>query len=158
MVICCNTNTDSRFNPLLSFLNKALFSPPTLHHNIYNKMGVNMLEFCTPPVPGQRHEFYGNAHNNYIKLPIALPHTTIQKTVTSNNTLHSIATSGNLPLLKNILPFLPTPQKAVNEPHPTTGLTPLHFAASRGHFNIVQYLVDDYSATVDAKDREGEVN
>lgn len=116
-----------------------------------------MLEFCTPPVPGQRHEFYGNAHNNHIKLPVAIPHTTIQKTVSSNNTLHSIATSGNLALLKNILPFLPTPQAAVNEPHPATGLTPLHFASSRGHFNIVKYLVDDYSALVDAKDREGEV-
>lgn len=115
-----------------------------------------MLEFCTPPVPGQRHEFYGNAHNNHIKLPVAIPHTTIQKTVSSNNTLHSIATSGNLALLKNILPFLPTPQAAVNEPHPATGLTPLHFASSRGHFNIVKYLVDDYSALVDAKDREGE--
>ncbi|KAL0137571.1 ankyrin [Mucor lusitanicus] len=119
-------------------------------------MGVNILEFCTPPIPGQPHKYYGNAHNNFIKLPVAIPHTTIQKTVSTNNSLHSIATSGNLTLLKSILPFLPTPQKAVNEPHPSTGLTPLHFAASRGHFNIVKYLVDDYSAVVDAKDREGE--
>lgn len=124
-------------------------------------MGVNILEFCTPPVPGQRHEYYGNAHNNFIKLSIPTTtvnvQATIQKTVSSNNSLHSIATSGNLGLLKSVLPFLPTPHKAVNEPHPTTGLTPLHFAASRGHFNIVQYLVDDYNALVDAKDREGEV-
>lgn len=120
-------------------------------------MGVNILEFCTPPIPGQPHKYYGNAHNNFIKLPVAIPHTTIQKTVSTNNSLHSIATSGNLTLLKSILPFLPAPQKAVNEPHPSTGLTPLHFAASRGHVSIVKYLVDDYSAVVDAKDREGEV-
>ncbi|KAG1461775.1 hypothetical protein G6F56_005654 [Rhizopus delemar] len=119
-------------------------------------MGVDLLEFCTPPVPGQQHKYYGNAHNNFIKLPITLPRNKIQKPVSSSNTLHSIATLGNLNLLKQILPLLPAPQKAANEHHPSTGLTPLHFAASRGHLETVKYLVDDYSATIDAKDREGE--
>lgn len=120
-------------------------------------MGVDILEFCTPPIPGQQHKYYGNAHNNFIKLPITIPpHTKIQKTPI-NNSLHSIATLGDLNLLKQILPLLRTPQKAVNEPHHSTGLTPLHFAASRGHLTTVQCLVDDYSASIDVKDREGEV-
>jgi ankyrin repeat protein len=129
-------------------------------------MAVSLIEFCTPPVPGQSHKFYGNAHNNFIKLPITLQPVvpeapSVAKSAPSNkansNSLHSIVASGNLTLLNNILSVLPSPQKAVNDPHPITGLTPLHFASSRGHFEIVQCLVEQYSAIVDAKDKEGEV-
>jgi ankyrin repeat protein len=126
-------------------------------------MGVNILEFCTPPVPGQTHKYYGNGHNNFIKLPVTvLPNNSPKATTTVTNpaippnaSLHSLATGGNLTLMKHILPLLPA--EAVDEPHPATGLTPLHFAASRGHFEMVKYLVDECGATIDAKDKEGEV-
>ncbi|KAI7847537.1 hypothetical protein BDC45DRAFT_351636 [Circinella umbellata] len=39
-----------------------------------------------------------------------------------------------------------------------TGLRPLHFAASRGFLNIVTCLIEKAGATVDATDKEGEVN
>ncbi|KAI7908065.1 uncharacterized protein BX663DRAFT_482298 [Cokeromyces recurvatus] len=48
------------------------------------------------------------------------------------------------------------PIKAVNEPFPSTGLTCLHFAASRGHLNIVQCLVEEYLIDPDSTDKEGE--
>ncbi|KAG0000076.1 hypothetical protein BGZ79_006337 [Entomortierella chlamydospora] len=38
----------------------------------------------------------------------------------------------------------------------TTGMNPLHFAASRGHEEIVRILIDQAGAGVDIQDREGE--
>jgi hypothetical protein len=43
-----------------------------------------------------------------------------------------------------------------NTPHPHTGLTPLHYAASRGHLDIARYLVDECGALVDMEDPSGE--
>ncbi|OAD75351.1 hypothetical protein PHYBLDRAFT_94736, partial [Phycomyces blakesleeanus NRRL 1555(-)] len=72
-------------------------------------------------------------------------------------TLHAVASSGNLGMLKQILSVLQDPLKAVNDPHPSTGLTPLHFAASRGHLEVVKCLLEDYAVSVDSRDKEGEV-
>ncbi|KAK0532640.1 hypothetical protein OC834_002535 [Tilletia horrida] len=43
-----------------------------------------------------------------------------------------------------------------NEPHPTTGLVPLHYAAKEGRLDIVRWLVSDAGAMVDLEDRDGE--
>ncbi|KAK0550312.1 hypothetical protein OC846_003022 [Tilletia horrida] len=43
-----------------------------------------------------------------------------------------------------------------NEPHPTTGLVPLHYAAKEGRIDIVRWLVTEAGAIVDLEDREGE--
>ncbi|KAG0174666.1 hypothetical protein DFQ28_005264 [Apophysomyces sp. BC1034] len=129
---------------------------------------TTLMEFCTPPVPGETHKYYGYAHNNFIKLPqLATPppsKPTVpptkskgpQKKQPQQKTLHSVASAGNLILLKQILMILPDPLKAVNDPHPSTGLTPMHFAASRGHVDIVRCLVEEYSVFVDVRDKEGE--
>ncbi|KAI9489636.1 hypothetical protein BDB00DRAFT_962087 [Zychaea mexicana] len=121
-------------------------------------MSTTIVEFCTPPVPGERHKYYGDAHNKFIKLPQLATTATTKTTVESSphRTLHSLASSGSLPLFKRLLLHLPDPLKAVNDPHPSTGLTPIHFAASRGHVEIVRCLVEDYHVSVDSRDKEGE--
>ncbi|KAL9936202.1 hypothetical protein V8E36_005044 [Tilletia maclaganii] len=43
-----------------------------------------------------------------------------------------------------------------NEPHLTTGLVPLHYAAKEGRLDIVRWLVAEAGAMVDLEDREGE--
>lgn len=53
--------------------------------------------------------------------------------------------------------MVPDQLQAVNDPHPATGLTCLHFAASRGHLKIIQCLVEEYAVRVDSTDKEGEV-
>ncbi|CAO3615832.1 unnamed protein product [Cunninghamella echinulata] len=109
-----------------------------------------ILEFCTPPIPGETHKYYGDAHNNLIKLPQFTPSTpippittTTTATITKQNkkpseqkTLHNLAANGNLILLKQILLLLPDPLKAVNDHQTSTGFTPLHYAAARGHLKL----------------------
>jgi hypothetical protein len=124
---------------------------------------TTVLDFCTPAVPGETHKYYGYSHNKYIKLPqlANLPPPPIVKQQNKSNelkTLRSVALSGNLALLRQFLQLVPDPFKAVNDPHPATGLTCLHFAATRGHLKIVQCLVEEYAVRVDSVDKEGEVN
>jgi ankyrin repeat protein len=122
-----------------------------------------IMEFCTPPIPGETHKYYGDAHNNFIRLPQFNPTAMapvapkMKKRTTEQKTLHDLAAVGNLILLKQILLLLPDPLKAVNEAQSSTGFTPLHYAAARGHLKIVECLVDEYSVSVDARDKEGEV-
>ncbi|KAI9483523.1 MAG: ankyrin repeat-containing domain protein [Benjaminiella poitrasii] len=132
-------------------------------------MSSSAIDFCTPAVPGEVHKYYGYSHNKYIKLPHIISSTpnanntskkkllnTNSKLTKEKKTLRSVALSGNLSLLKQFLQMVSDPMKVVNEPYPSTGLTCLHFAASRGHLNIVQCLVEEYSINVDSTDKEGE--
>ncbi|KAK9762295.1 hypothetical protein K7432_012118 [Basidiobolus ranarum] len=48
-----------------------------------------------------------------------------------------------------------SPQDIINTPSSSTGLTVLHYAASRGHVILIEYLLDS-GAEVDLTDREGE--
>jgi ankyrin repeat protein len=124
-----------------------------------------VLDFCTPAVPGETHKYYGYSHNKYIKLPHinAIPIINSSPTLKQQHkskehkTLRSVALSGNLALLRQFLQMVPDQLKAVNDPHPATGLTCLHFAASRGHLKIVTCLVEEYAVRVDSTDKEGEV-
>lgn len=128
-------------------------------------MTTTVLDFCTPPVPGERHKYYGDVHNKFIKLPINPPAPTQQPpptvkhvapaTLKRQKTLHAIAASGNLALFKQILALHPD---AANEMQASTGLRPIHFAASRGNHEIVRCLIEEYGADVDIRDHEGEVS
>ncbi|KAG0750016.1 hypothetical protein G6F62_000423 [Rhizopus arrhizus] len=120
-----------------------------------------MIDFCTPAIPGEAHKYYGYSHNKYIKLPIVIPTPPVTNTVKHNKsqeqkTIRAVALSGNLALLRQFLQIVPDQLKAVNDPHPATGLTCLHFAASRGHLKIVQCLIEEYAVKVDSVDKEGE--
>lgn len=74
--------------------------------------------------------------------------------VVKSHAATELAAKGDLALLQ---------QQLINNNHDsdapqvTTGLRPLHYAASRGHLPVVVYLVEKAGATVDATDREGEV-
>lgn len=135
---------------------------------------TSVIDFCTPAVPGEVHKYYGYSHNKFLKLPHINPVHTVTNTPASNTaaaiakrspskskehkTLRSVALSGNLALLRQFLQMVPDQLQAVNDPHPATGLTCLHFAASRGHLKIIQCLVEEYAVRVDSTDKEGEVS
>ena len=74
-----------------------------------------------------------------------------RRPLVNDHSLTTLAAAGNLLLLEELLERGADP----NSPQPGTGLRPLHFAASRGHLNIVSRLVEA-GAAVDAVDKEGE--
>lgn len=45
-----------------------------------------------------------------------------------------------------------------NEPNPTSGLMPIHYAAKEGKMEILKWLVQDVGALIEIEDREGEVS
>lgn len=77
----------------------------------------------------------------------------LNDTLFSNNNLHRSVASGQLTLVQKLIANGCDP----NLPHVTTGLRPIHFAASRGHVDLVKYLVETSKCQVDAIDKEGEV-
>lgn len=72
----------------------------------------------------------------------------------NNNKLHCSVVSGQLNLVQRLISSGCDP----NSPHTTTGLRPIHFAASRGHVNLVQFLVQSSNVDIDAIDKEGEAS
>ncbi|KAI8069134.1 ankyrin repeat-containing domain protein [Gilbertella persicaria] len=67
--------------------------------------------------------------------------------------IHTSVASGQLYLVQRLIADGCDP----NLPHTTTGLRPIHFAASRGHIDLVQYLVEStHSCQIDAVDKEEE--
>lgn len=117
------------------------------------------MDFVHPPVPGQVHMHYGSVHNAHLLLP-SIP--TVEqpkpkpKPVKKRESasLYTAASKGNLQQLKDLL----NENNDVNQDQPVTGLTVLHFAASRGHLEVVHCLCQDYGALTDVEDREGEVS
>lgn len=72
-----------------------------------------------------------------------------------SNILHSSVASGQLNTVQRLLS---SGEFDPNLPHSTTGLRPIHFAASRGHVDLVQFLVQTSQVQIDSIDKEGEVN
>ncbi|KAG6903373.1 hypothetical protein C0995_013126 [Termitomyces sp. Mi166 len=75
--------------------------------------------------------------------------------------LYAAATSGDLPLLKQIFQNAlrngeVEPFSLANHASSRTGFTALHAAASRGYLDIVTWLIEDCGAMPDLEDREGE--
>ncbi|KAG0181013.1 hypothetical protein DFQ29_009547 [Apophysomyces sp. BC1021] len=120
---------------------------------------TSVIDFCTPPVPGEIHQYYGYSHNNFIKLPqltSPVKSNPLMNKKDKQLNLRTVASTGNLIMLKQILLLVADPLKAVNEAQSSTGLTPLHLAASRGHLDVVQCLIEEYEVSVDSRDKEGE--
>lgn len=77
--------------------------------------------------------------------------------------LHRLCLSGSLePLQHFFADTIETSQVSsfvlANEPNPTSGLMPIHYAAKEGKLEILKWLVADVGALVDIEDREGEVS
>jgi hypothetical protein len=115
------------------------------------------LEFVHPPIPGQVHQYYGSVHNAHLQLPsitaLAEPKTK-PKTKSESGSLYTVASAGNIQRLKELL----KERNVVNQDQPVTGLTLLHFAASRGHLEITRCLCEEFGALTDVEDREGEAS
>ncbi|GBC07517.1 hypothetical protein RclHR1_07500002 [Rhizophagus clarus] len=129
---------------------------------------MRIPEVVNPPIPGESHRYYGNIHLKQLKLP---NNDNLRGTTTSypryyedgsigDLDIHEAASNGNFTRVKELL----APQGSgetssafllANEPSPSSGLTPLHCAASRGHYDIVKWLIDA-GAIVDLEDKTGE--
>ncbi|KAG6336356.1 hypothetical protein ID866_2751 [Astraeus odoratus] len=75
--------------------------------------------------------------------------------------LCAAASSGDLTLLKKLFSTAlqggeVEPFALANDASSRTGFTPLHSAASRGHLDVVRWLIEECGAMPDLEDREGE--
>jgi hypothetical protein len=121
------------------------------------------MEFIHPPIPGQVHQYYGSIHNTQLLLPSIPDHISPKvspkpkpqpKPKRESASLYTAASNGKLQKLKELL----NENNNVNQDQPITGLTLLHFAASRGHLDVTRSLCEEYGALTDIEDREGEVS
>ncbi|KAF9331564.1 hypothetical protein BGZ91_012074, partial [Linnemannia elongata] len=64
--------------------------------------------------------------------------------------------NGHAEQVREIILRLPQLKDSIDNISSATGMNPLHFAASRGHDDIVRILIDQAGAGVDTQDREGE--
>jgi hypothetical protein len=114
-------------------------------------------DFVHPPVPGETHPFYGDDHNRHVRLPSLQtdPEPTPEQ-LAAQARLFTAAECGAVRIVREILTG---PEYIdVNAPSPQSTMTPLQYAASRGHLEVVQMLADQFGAFVDIEDREGEVS
>ncbi|CAG8497110.1 6562_t:CDS:2 [Acaulospora morrowiae] len=138
---------------------------------ILTPISMRIPDAVHPPIPGQSHRYYGNIHIKHVKLPpnsqslrggSSYPRYTNAEGLTGNDlSIHDATAAGNMERVKELL----DPQGSgettssfllANEASPSSGLTPLHYAASRGHFEIVKWLIDAAGAIVDLEDQTGE--
>lgn len=66
-------------------------------------------------------------------------------------------TLGHADVVQEIIAISPALKDSIDNVSSATGMNPLHFAASRGHSEVVRILIDQAGAGVDIQDREGEV-
>ncbi|KAG0027111.1 hypothetical protein BGZ82_009147 [Podila clonocystis] len=66
-------------------------------------------------------------------------------------------TLGHADVVQEIIAISPALKDSIDNVSSATGMNPLHFAAARGHSDVVRILVDQAGAGVDMQDREGEV-
>jgi len=118
-----------------------------------------------PPIPGESHRFYGNSHFREVKLPENAHYylTNENNNLESSNrvpNIHEAAAAGKLRKIQELFEDGDNTKSFLlaNDAKTTTNLTPLHYAASRGHFDVVKWLVDFAGAIVDLEDFTGEVS
>ncbi|CAG8706848.1 21822_t:CDS:2, partial [Gigaspora rosea] len=119
-----------------------------------------------PPIPGESHRYYGNIHKNQVKLPSTAQtsHASrldIDGSVENDLDIHEATAAGNMARVKELLDPRGSGEATsafllANEASSSSGLTPLHYAASRGHLEIVKWLIIDAGAIVDLEDQTGE--
>ncbi|CAH1765343.1 14942_t:CDS:10 [Entrophospora sp. SA101] len=80
---------------------------------------------------------------------------------TTDMDIYEATAAGNLDKVKELLApkdsgGIVTAFHRANIPNLSSGLTPLHYAASRGHLEIVEWLIEYAGAIVDLEDQTGE--
>ncbi|KAG0349384.1 hypothetical protein BG004_007011 [Podila humilis] len=65
-------------------------------------------------------------------------------------------TQGHSELVQEIIEISPSLKDSIDNISSATGMNPLHFAAARGHSEVVRILIDQAGAGADIQDREGE--
>jgi hypothetical protein len=131
---------------------------------------ITIPDAVYPPIPGQRHKYYGNIHFKGVKLPEdAYANSTNESNNDSESNqdidIYEAAATGKLRKLQELLALDANGDTSdtsrsfllANTAKASTGFTPLHYAASRGHFEVVRWLVDVAGAIVDLEDITGEV-
>lgn len=115
--------------------------------------------FVTPPILSEPHAWYGSEHQQPLHSILSRQ---CESLLASNDTInHSHITDINIfdaamsGDLQSLIILLET--QAPDSIQASTGLSPLHFASSRGHIEIVKHLLDIAGASVDIMDKEGEV-
>lgn len=114
--------------------------------------------FVTPPILSEPHAWYGSEHQQPLHSILSRQ---CESLLASNDTInHSHITDINIfdaamsGDLQSLIILLET--QAPDSIQASTGLSPLHFASSRGHIEIVKHLLDIAGASVDIMDKEGE--
>lgn len=83
-----------------------------------------------------------------------------------HNRLSNLCSQGPLSSLQSFFKVTTSPPPAgsgissfalANEPNPTSGLVPIHYAAREGKVEILKWLVKEVGALIEMEDREGEV-
>jgi ankyrin repeat protein len=129
------------------------------HHATASSATLGQLpEYITPPVPSEPHIWYGSVHQQGLYTIISshsdhIPDVShVDRNSITSLTIFDAAMAGNLSALQELLKT-----HNANSIQPSTGLSALHYASSRGHIHLVNYLLDKAGATVDLEDREREV-
>ncbi|CAI2184165.1 13535_t:CDS:2 [Funneliformis geosporum] len=132
---------------------------------------MRIPEAVNPPIPGESHRYYGNIHLKQLKLPsnslnhsfqgTSYPQYSVDGSIEGDIDIHEATAAGNFIRVKELLAPHGSGEATsafllANEASPSSGLTPLHYAASRGHLEIVKWLIDEAGAIVDLEDQTGE--
>jgi ankyrin repeat protein len=132
-------------------------------------------EFTVPLAIGKVHPYYGNLHNelnNTTNLLNGEGSSTALNIKDLPNQLKNACLDGKVDLVRNILGLdltnkngkeasrdgllVSSQLQLVNIANTHTGMVPLHYAASRGHYDIVELLLDEVGAEVDPLNNEKE--
>ncbi|CAG8502147.1 2563_t:CDS:2 [Dentiscutata erythropus] len=130
---------------------------------------IQIPESVYPPIPGENHRYYGNIHKKQVILHSAANVQAIGNTSSfpqffdMDMDIYEAAATGNIDRVKELL----DPRGAgettssfllANEVSSSSGLNPLHYAASRGHTDIVKLLVTEAGAIIDLEDQTASYN
>ncbi|CAJ0837274.1 5841_t:CDS:2 [Entrophospora sp. SA101] len=127
-------------------------------------MVTKIPEFVYPPIPGETHKYYGNIHSKQIKLPPNSINNAYRYLRDSEDmNIYEATSLGYLAKVKEILAPKGSGGKVTdftraNVANLSSGLTPLHYAASRGHLDVVRWLVESAGAIVDLEDQTASYN
>jgi hypothetical protein len=128
--------------------NSALLSDPLLADNNSSTNSPNPQQISTPTIARESVREHASA---------AIVDAEQSSDAISWSKLVEACTLGHADVVQEIIAISPALKDSIDNVSSATGMNPLHFAAARGHSEVVRILVDQAGAGVDIQDREGEV-